>query len=57
MVRNSTNINKNNNHHSHQLIEHNKDYTCDVGNTGPICGQAQHYGGVKPVNQIPTFPS
>ena len=31
--------------------------TYDIGNAGPGLGQAQKYGGVKPVNGIPTLPS
>ena len=31
--------------------------TCDVGNPGPAIGQAQKYGGVKPVIGIPTVSS
>ena len=31
--------------------------TYDVGNPDPGLGQAHKYGGVKPFNGIPTFPS
>jgi hypothetical protein len=32
-----------------------KTTTYEVGNTNPGLGQAQTYGGVKPVNEIPTL--
>jgi hypothetical protein len=36
-----------------ELTEHNK--VNDVGNPGPGLGQAQQYGGVKPVDGISTL--
>ena len=44
-----TNINKTN--------EHKKDHDIDVGNLAPTLGDAQHYGVVKPVNEISTLHS
>jgi hypothetical protein len=29
----------------------------DVGNPGPVLGQAKKCGGLKPFNRIPTLPS
>jgi hypothetical protein len=56
MVKNSTNINKTNNHISPQIIEHITNTTIyDAGNTGPGLGQANKYGRVKPVNGISTI--
>ena len=46
MVNNSTDINKQNNHLSHQSIEHKEAKTYDVGNPGPGLGQAQKCGRV-----------
>jgi hypothetical protein len=41
MVKDSTNINKTNNHLSSQLTEHKKrqQHNYDVGNAGPVLGQ------------------
>ena len=50
MVNNSTDINKKNNHLSHQSIEHKETMTYDVGNPGPVAG-------FKLVKGIPTLPS
>ena len=48
MVKNSTNINKTNNHIAGQIIEHKKTTTNDDGNQNPGLGQAQRCGGFKP---------
>ena len=56
MVNNSTNINKTNNHLSHQLTEHKK-IPYVVGNPGTSLEHAELSGGVKPVNGIPIVPS
>jgi hypothetical protein len=50
----SININKSSNPLSLQII--NKTTTYNVENPGHCLGQAQTYGGVKPVNEIPTPP-
>ena len=50
-----TNINKTNNHPS--LNTKKQTTTYDVRNLAPTLEQAQHYGGVKPVNEIPTLSS
>jgi hypothetical protein len=34
-----------------------KDHDIDVGNLAPTLGEAQHYGVVKPVNEISTLHS
>ena len=41
-----------------ELTEHKKmgTTTYDVGNAGPDLGQAQHFGGIKLANGIPTLP-
>jgi hypothetical protein len=59
MVINSININKKNNYFSSELNSLNTKITptYDVGNPDPGLGQAHKYGGVKPFNGIPTFPS
>jgi hypothetical protein len=41
MVNNSTDINKKNNHLSHQSTEHKETMTYDIGNPGPGLGQPQ----------------
>jgi hypothetical protein len=57
MVKNSTNMNKTNNHLSSYLTEHKKKtMTDDVGNPGPGLGQAQKCGRVKPGNGKTTLP-
>ena len=56
MVNNSTNINKIDNHlsWSPQTIMHkNATTTYGVDNPGFGMRQAQHYFGIKPVNDIP----
>jgi len=55
MVNNSTNINKTNNHLSHQLTEHKKT-PYDVGYPVTSLEHAEQGGGVKPVNVIPILP-
>ena len=52
---NSTNINKTNNDISPKIIEHRRP-TYEVGNTGPLLGQGQTYGGFKLVNGIKILP-
>ena len=47
MVKTSTNINKPNNRLSHQIIEHKKDKTYDIGKKTGL-GQAQKCGRFKP---------
>jgi len=58
MVINSTNINKTNNQSPlilTELTEHKtKTTTYDVDNSGSVLGQTQTYGGVKPVNLLPS---
>jgi hypothetical protein len=40
-----------------EVAEHKKTMTYDVGNPGPNLEQEQTFGGIKPVNGIPTLPS
>jgi hypothetical protein len=40
-----------------QAPEHKKTTTYDTGNPDPGLGQAQTFGGIKPVNGIPTIHS
>ena len=54
MVNNLTNINKMNNGLSPQPINHKKTTTYDIEKPGHVSGQAQQYGGVKPVDEILT---
>ena len=54
MVNNSTNINKTNNRLSPQTLNTKKIPTYGVGNLCPGLEQVQNYGGVKPVNWIPS---
>jgi hypothetical protein len=52
MVNNSTNITPHlNSLNTKMTMKYN------VVNPGPALGQAHKYGGVKPVNGIPTLPS
>jgi hypothetical protein len=61
MVINSTNIKKMNNQRITlilaELTEHIETTTCDIGNSGPGCGQAQKCGGVKQITEITTHAS
>ena len=56
MVSNATNINKTNNHFSHQLIEHKMTTTYVNGNYPPCLGQTQKCEGFKLINGIPMLP-
>ena len=56
-LNNSTNIHKTNKHLLPSHCTQEKTTTCDVGNPGPVLGQAQKCGGGKPVNDIPMQPS
>jgi hypothetical protein len=56
IVNNAININKTNNHLSHQIIEHKNTMTYDVGNQGPGLRQEQKCGRVKSINGIPPSP-
>ena len=40
-----------------EVAEHKKTTTYDVGNLVPNLEQKQTFGGIKPVNGIPTLPS
>ena len=40
-----------------EVAEHNKTTTYDVENAGSNLEQEQTFGGIKPVNGIPTLPS
>ena len=52
----STNINKANAYLSPQIIEHKRDHTYYVGNSGPESIQIQQIGGIKPVNLVIALP-
>jgi len=54
MVNNSTNINKTNNVFHLKPLNTKKIPTYGVGNLCPGLEQVQKYGGVKPVNWIPS---
>ena len=57
MVKNSTNIDKTNNHLSSVNSPNTKKATTyDAENTGPGLEQTQNCGGIKSINRFPTLP-